>query len=205
LKGPYLFSLILIFSITNIIYAQNIIESDEDALLRQAKKEAGIVFSMAEMGTGFGAFYALPIGSIFHVGATIDGYFLRDSKEVEFVDPYTGGYYSINDANDVYIIDLMITIKRRLFADDMDDSFRPFITGGFGPVYGMNFPNSDQLPNQNEFSFGGFVGAGADISVENKFFISIRGQYRILPFTKPLGETSNHSMFELRFEIGKRL
>ena len=68
----------------------------------------------------------------------------------------------------------------------------------------MKFPKDDRRPNQSEFSFGGFFGVGADISVDKKFFISVRGQYRILPFSKPIGETSNHSMFELRFEIGKR-
>ena len=204
MKGAYIFSLILLFAFTNIIYAQNEIIPDEDDQLRQAKTEAGLVFTMAESGSGAGAFIALPFGSIFHVGVAIDAFFLRDSKQFEYADPYTGGLYSINDINDVYIFDAMITLKRRLFADDMDDSFRPFITGGFGPVYGMNFPENDNLPNQKEFSFGGFVGTGADISVDKKFFISVRAQYRFLPFSKPLGERSNHSMFELRFEMGKR-
>jgi hypothetical protein len=204
MKGAYLFSLVLFFALINIIYAQNELGYDEDDLLRQAKTEAGIVFTMAETGTGFGAFYALPFGDIFHVGATIDAYFLRDSKEFQYMD-YYGRYFSANDVNNVYIFDVMITLKRRLFANDMHDSFRPFITGGFGPVYGYNSPEDDRLPNQEEFTFGGFLGAGADISVDKKFFISIRGQYRFLPFSKRLGETNNHSMFELRFEIGKRL
>jgi len=203
MKGIFVFSLILLFAFSQFIYAQNDIESDENDYLRQAKTEVGFVFTMAETGSGFGAFFALPFGSIFHVGATVDGYFLRDSKQFEYID-YLGYQHSINDVNDVYIIDVMLTLKRRLFADDMHDSFRPFITGGFGPVYGMNFPEDDRRPNQSEFSFGGFVGAGADISIDKKFFISVRAQYRILPFTRPIGETSNHSMFELRFEIGKR-
>ena len=204
MKGTFVYSLLIIFVFFHFIYAQNEIQSDEDAHLRQAKTEAGFVFTMAETGSGFGAFFALPFGSIFHVGATADAYFIRDSKQFDYQNPYTGYVQSINDVNDVYIFDVMITLKRRLFADDMHDSFRPFITGGFGPVYGMNFPEVDELPNQQEFSFGGFVGAGADISVDKKFFISVRAQYRILPFSRPLGETNNHSMFELRFEIGKR-
>jgi hypothetical protein len=204
MKGMFVFSLLLLFAFSQFIYAQNDIEPDKDEYLRQAKTEAGAVFTMAETGSGFGAFFALPFGSIFHVGAIVDVYFLRDSKQFEYINPYTGYQQSINDVNDPYIIDVMLTLKRRLFAEDMDDSFRPFITGGFGPVYGMNFPKDDERPNQSELSFGGFVGVGADISVDKKFFISVRGQYRILPFSKPIGETSNHSMFELRFEIGKR-
>lgn len=204
MKGIFVYSLLIFFAFSQFIYAQNEIQSDEDTQFRQAKTEAGFVFTMAETGSGFGAFFALPFGSIFHVGATADAYFIRDSKQFDYQNPYTGYVQSINDVNDVYIFDVMITLKRRLFADDIHDSFRPFITGGFGPVYGMNFPEVDELPNQQEFSFGGFFGAGADISVDKKFFISVRAQYRILPFSRPLGETNNHSMFELRFEIGKR-
>jgi len=203
MKSRFVLSFLLLFVFSQTIYAQKEIPSNEDDYLKQAKTEAGFVFTMAETGSGFGAFFALPFGSIFHAGVALDGFFIRDSKQIEYVD-YYGYMRSINDINDVYIFDIMITLKRRLFAEDMHDSFRPFITGGFGPVYGMNFPKVDRLPNQEEFSFGGFVGAGADISVDKKFFISVRAQYRLLPFTKPLGETSNHSMFELRFELGKR-
>jgi hypothetical protein len=203
MKGSFILSMVLLFTFAPMIYAQNEINPDEDNYLRQAKTEAGFVFTMAETGSGFGAFFALPFGDIFHVGATIDAFFIRDSKQFEGVD-YYGRYYSINNPNNVYVFDAMITLKRRLFADDMHDSFRPFISGGFGPVYGMNFPEDDRFPDQKEMTFGGFVGAGADISVDKKFFISVRAQYRVLPFSKRLGEKSNHSMFELRFELGKR-
>ncbi len=204
MKGSFVFTLILLFAFIQITHAQDDLDSSEDDYLKQAKTEAGFVFTMAETGSGFGAFMALPFGSIYHVGAILDAYFLRDSKQFDYVDPYTGGLYSINDVNDVYIFDFMLTLKRRLFAEDMHDSFRPFIAGGFGPVFGMNFPEDDRFKDQRELSFGGFVGAGADVSVDRKFFISVRAQYRVLPFSKPLGERSNHSMFELRFEIGKR-
>jgi hypothetical protein len=203
MKGFLVFLLVLLFASIQFIHAQDNINSNEDEYLRQAKPEGGFVFTMAETGSGFGAFYALPFGSIFHLGATVDAFFLRDSKQFDYVG-YNGIPYSVNNDNNVYIFDAMITLKRRLFAADMHDSFRPFITGGFGPVYGINNPENDQLPNQEEFTFGGFVGAGADVSVDKKFFISVRAQYRVLPFSKPLGERSNHSMFELRFEIGKR-
>ena len=203
MKGAFALSMVMLFAFAPIIYAQNEINPDEDDYLKQAKTEAGFVFTMAEFGSGFGAFFALPFGSIFHVGATVDAYFLRDSKQFESVD-YYGRPYSINDPNNVYVFDAMITLKRRLFAADMHDSFRPFISGGFGPVYGMNFPENDIFPDQKGMTFGGFVGAGADISVDKMLFISIRAQYRVLPFSKRLGEKSNHSMFELRFELGKR-
>ena len=194
---------VLLFALVQLVQAQDEIRTNEDIYLEQAKTEAGLVFTMAETGSGFGVFYAFPMGSIFHVGASIDALFLRDSKQFEYIG-YNGIPYTVNDVNNVYIFDAMITLKRRLFAEDMHDSFRPFISGGFGPVFGFNNPEDESLPNQEEWTFGGFVGAGADVSVDKKFFISIRAQYRVLPFSKRLGERSNHSMFELRFELGRR-
>jgi hypothetical protein len=204
MKGIIIFIITLLFVSSQVLYSQDSLNPDDIHNFKQAKSEAGLVFTMAETGSGVGAFYAIPFGNIFHVGATLNAYFLRDSKQFDYQDPYTGYIYSINNANNVYIFDAMITLKRRLFSEDLHDSFRPFLAGGFGPVYGFNNPEDDRLANQEEWSFGGFVGAGADVSVDKKFFLSVRAQYRILPFSHRLGETSNHSMFELRFELGKR-
>ena len=203
MRAVFIIFLALIFAFNSKIYAQKELKSNEEDLLRQEKKEAGVVFTMAETGTGFGGFYAIPFATSFHFGATIDVFFLRDSKEFEGVD-YYGYYFSVNKVNNVYLFDAMLTLKKRFFAEDLHESFRPFLSGGIGPVYGMNFPEVDQLPDQKAFTFGGFVGAGTDISMDNKFFASIRVQYRFLPFSSYLGEKKNHSMAELRIELGKR-
>ena len=168
------------------------------------RTEAGLVFAMAETGSGGGAFLSLPFGSLFHAGIAVDVYFLRDSKQIEYADPYYGGVYQMNKINNVYIFDMQFTVKRRLFAEDLHDSFRPFLTGGLGPVFGMNHPEDKSLPKQYEWSIGGFVGGGADITFDKKYFVGVRGQYRIIPFSQRIGETNNHTMFELRLEVGWR-
>ena len=175
----FLLILCLLFSLAQ---AQH--ENDyDDELFEQNKTEGGLVFSMTESGSGVGMFFSLPFGSKFHAGLSLDAFFVRDSKQIEYADPYYGGYYQMNKINNVYIFDLQMTLKRRLFAEDLDDSFRPFISGGFGPV---------------------FVGGGADVTFDKRYFIGFRGQYRIIPFARRLGETKNQSMFELRLEIGRR-
>ena len=174
-----------------------------DDYYNKPKKEAGFVFAMAETGTGFGAFVVWPFSQQYHAGVTFDAFFIRDSRQFEYVD-YYGNFYSINDVNNVYLFDLMFMLKRRFFAEDMDDSFRPFLSAGFGPIFGMNFPEVDDLENQYRWTAGGFIGGGVDISVDVKYLVSIKAQYRFMPFSKILGETSDHSMFELRFELGRR-
>ena len=196
MKGILVF--ILFFAFIQMTYSQ-----DNTLFKSQAKTEVGLVFSMAETGSGFGIFMALPTNIFYHIGITADVYFLRDSKQINYTD-YYGYQRVINKENDVYIFDLMATLKKRLFAEDIHDDFRPFITGGLGPVFGINFPEDDRLPNQKELTFGGFVGVGADITTSEKFFISVCTQYRIFPFFNPLGEATNHSMFEMQIKIGKR-
>jgi hypothetical protein len=179
-------------------------EDDTPAL----RNQIGMVFTMAETGSGLGGFIAWPLIAKIHFGFNIDAYFLRDSKQIDF--QYFGTPVSINKKNNVYLFDAMITLKRRFFEDDLDESFRPFISGGVGPYYGMNFPEDDPTPgaeprpDEYRWTLGGFVGVGVDVTVNEKVFLGIRGQYRIIPFHQVLGERTNHSMFELRFEIGRR-
>jgi opacity protein-like surface antigen len=181
-----------------------------DEMTERPDNQIGFVFTMAESGSGLGGFIAWPLFGGFHLGFNLDAYFLRDSKQIDTYYYYTGTPYSINKENNVYLFDAMITLKKRFFADDLDESFRPFLSAGVGPYYGMNFPEYDTTPegepnyDQYRFTVGGFVGAGVDISVNEKMFVGVRGQYRIIPFTQDLGERANHSMFELRFEIGRR-
>ena len=197
-------SLSILFMMVSLSLAQLNDESED-----QSKNQVGFVFTMAETGSGLGGFIAWPLFGGFHFGFSLDAYFIRDSNQLDFTDIY-GNPRSINKKNNVYLFDAMITLKKRFFADDLDDNFQPFITGGVGPYYGMNFPEKDATPegiptpDQYAWTVGGFAGAGVDVNVNEKMFIGIRGQYRVIPFSKILGERSNHSMFELRFEIGRR-
>lgn len=198
--------ILIILLLPGILLSTALAQDENNAYSKQKfeqiSTEAGLVFTMTESGSGAGAFFALPFGSLFHAGIAFDAFSLRDSKQVEYSTYY--GVYQMNKVNNVYIFDFQVTVKRRLFAEDLDDGFRPFLTGGFGPVFGMNFPEDDSLPDQYEWSFGGFLGGGADITFDKKYFVGLRGQYRIIPFSRRLGETKNHTMFELRFEIGRR-
>ena len=198
----YIFFVLLAMS--SIGQAQDSENSLANDYFKKAENEAGLVFAMTETGSGFGGFMLWPVGSRIHVGPTLDVFFLRDSRQIEFIDPYSGFPYTLNKQNNVYIFDFLVTVKRRFFAEDLEDSFRPFLTAGIGPTFGLNSPEDEDRPNEKEWTIGGFVGGGVDITVDVRYFVGIRGQYRIIPFTRNLGETKNHSMFELRFEIGRR-
>ena len=146
MKKVVIFIFIFQIMLVSKILAQDADDSTTEVYFKKSQTEAGFVFTMAELGSGFGAFYDFPFGSFFHLGASIDAFFIRDSKQVELVD-YYGNAYSLNDFNDVYLFDAMITLKRRFFANDVHDSVRPFLSAGVGPVFGMNFPNIPGYPS----------------------------------------------------------
>jgi hypothetical protein len=170
---------------------------------------AGFSFTMAETGSGIGGLMAWPIYVNTHLGVGLGAYFLRDKGEYSGVN-YYGYPFTVGKENNVYLFDFMVSVKRRFFASDLDESLRPFLGAGVGPYYGMNFPEySEDLQgnktyDQFAWALGGFIGAGVDVDASTNYFISIRAQYRIIPFREYIGERQNHSMFELRFEISNR-
>jgi opacity protein-like surface antigen len=204
-----MFMLAVLFVFQAHLGAQMVISAGEEESF-DTKRQVGLGFAMVESGSSLGFFIGWPLLQDYHFGFAFDGFILRDSKQVDTYDPYSGMPYSMNKQNNVYIFDLTVTMKKRLFKQDLSDEFRPFISAGLGPVYGMNFPetsrDANNLAKKDEYrwTMGGFVGAGVDFSVKSNHLVSIRAQYRVMPFAETLGERENHSMFELRFELAQR-
>lgn len=204
MKNIFQYALILIILFTVNSYAQYDDENEYHT------RYAGFAFTMAETGSGIGGLMAWPIMSNTHLGVSLGAYFLRDEDEFTYYSPYYYYPQTINKENNVYLFDFMVSVKRRFFASDLDESFRPFLVGGLGPYYGMNFPEYDvdlegnETKNEYAWALGGYFGAGADIDASGNYFLSIRFQYRVIPFVEVIGQRKNHSMFEIRFEVGNR-
>jgi hypothetical protein len=168
----------------------------------QMMKRVGIAFSVLESGTGIGAFFDYPIGGFFHLGATSNFYLLRDSKQIDY--SYDGYPLSINKKNNVYLVDLLMALKLRLFPYDLDDNFQPYLSVSGGPVYGMNYPENEELPDQFGWALSGIGAAGVNVIMDKVYIFGIRMQYRYMRFEEKIGEKQNHSTFDLRIELGKQ-
>ena len=94
MKRVFIFILLFQIILVSKILAQDADDSTTEVYFKKSQSEAGFVFTMAELGSGFGAFYDFPFGNQFHLGASIDAFFIRDSKQVELVD-YYGNDYSL--------------------------------------------------------------------------------------------------------------
>jgi len=204
MKSKYLFFLFLLILMSISLNAQSL--DYENAYDMQY---AGFSFTMAETGSGLGGLMAWPIFKDTHLGINLGAYFLRD--ENEFTYSYYGSYpITVNKENNVYLFDFMVSAKRRFFSSDLDESLRPFLTAAIGPYYAMNYPEySEDLQGNKTFdqfawTLGGFIGVGIDFDASANYFMSVRAQYRVIPFREIIGERKNHSMFEIRFEIANR-
>ncbi len=204
----YFFILILLF-LPLALSAQidKYLEDDPEPTI---KNHRGLAYSLLETGSGLGLFYELPVEGFFHLGLGFDVFMLRDNNQIDYTNPYTGYPSVYGKENNVFLFDLMFTAKKRLLADRVDDSFRPFLIGAVGPVFGMNFPEADRdaegikLKDQYRWTAAALIGIGLDADVDGKYFFGFRTQYRFMPFSKQLGERKDHSMIDIRLEIGQR-
>ncbi len=166
-------------------------------------RQAGVAFSVVELGTGIGGFYSIPLPHFFHVGIQADFFLLRDKNQIDLIDPWTGIPVTINKINNAYLSDLTFTLKKRLLAYKIDDSLRPFVAVGGGPMYGINFPEDKRKRDEFRWAWNVFGAAGVDIAMESQYFLGLRLQYRVIRFFENFTGKKDHSTFDVRIEIGK--
>lgn len=184
----------------------------EDLEPPQHGTEYGIGFTLAMGGFGLGGYYRYALPGYMGLGASADFYMMRDDKEYEIYDPYSNFYYQLNKINRLFFIPIHVELKKRLFPNDIEDNFRPYLVGGAGGVFGMNFPRKTQVeggdyPRKNEFRFtvDFYFGFGVDITTNEDYYFSIRPQIRFVQFAQSIAGDRNHSTFEIRLELGKRI
>ncbi len=168
-------------------------------------KQGGVAFSVVELGTGLGGFYSVPLKHFWHVGIASDFFLLRDENQIDIIDPWTGIPVTINKENNAYVMDLTVSLKKRLLARKIDDSLRPFVAAGVGPMYGINFPIDKKKKDEYRWAWSAFGAAGVDIALESNYFLGLRLQYRVIKFQKTFVGKKDHSTFDIRLEIGKFL
>ncbi len=168
-------------------------------------KQGGVAFSVVELGTGLGVFYSVPLKNFWHAGLATDFFLLRDENQIDIIDPWTGIPVTINKENNAYVLDMMFSFKKRLLARKIDDSLRPFVAAGAGPMYGINFPLDKKKKDEYRWAWSVFGAAGVDIALESMYFLGLRLQYRVIKFQKPFTGRKDHSTFDIRLEIGKFL
>lgn len=204
MKKFFLASILLFLPALVLAQFEQYIQQDPEPT---AQAQFGGAFSILESGSGIGGFYELPLPGFMSAGVAGHFYIMRDNGQVTINDPYTGYPVELGKKNNVFLFDLGLTLKKRLFTYEIDDQFRPFVSAAVGPVYGMNFPESSQAKDQYSWAVSGALAAGVDILLDTGYMMGFQLQYRFMNFQKQLGEINqgNYNTLDMRIEIGKTL
>jgi len=200
LKNLIFILLLFVFPFQSFAQYEKYLEKDPEPT---TSREAGAALSVIETGSGIGGFYYLPVKGFMHVGITGTAFMLRDKSQIDIYDPYTGYPITLGKKNNAYLIDMMLTLKKRLFPREIDDTLRPFLAVGVGAVYGMNFPENKNIKDEFSLAATGAAAAGVDVALNSGIMIGLRLQYRYMKFGRIIGERQDHSTVDVRIEIGK--
>ena len=109
----------------------------------------------------------------------------KDDNEVEYYD-YWGQSFVPGKINRFLIMPLLFGVQYRLFADDITDSFRPYVNAEAGPTVILAAPyNREYFSSlsyaQAHYTMGGFIGAGAFFGSDMGSLSGINIRYYYIP------------------------
>ena len=165
----------------------------EAALNKNIKQAIGLDLGFSGSGWGFGAFYHYKIFK----NATVFGNFVFSGRRGS--DEFDNAWYGpipvvANKVNRLFMMPFTIGINYRLFADQLQESFRPFISAGISPTLIFQTPYIQDGIYYEFFQSFGYMQThfrwGASFSVGSMFgnpaedgnIIGVQMRYYTIPF-----------------------
>ncbi|MEE9187626.1 MAG: hypothetical protein V3U10_06250, partial [Bacteroidota bacterium] len=98
-------------------------------------------------GFGLGGFYRRQFSETIYGFLSLSVSEAKDSREVQFVDPFTLQTFTPGKVNRFLLVPLLFGVQYRLFQDAIQDNFRPYLTAAAGPsiVYASPYAETEQL------------------------------------------------------------
>jgi hypothetical protein len=162
------------------------------------KDNWGFTIQVSTDGFILGGLYDKKIARCTHLGLSLDMFWVKGKDEM--VD-WTG--QTLNGET-ILILPLTLNLKRRLFPEDIINSFRPFIVIGAGAVYGYYISgdvskSSDSKDSQ--YAPTGFIGLGAEFGKPGRSGYGMDMRYQILRFPSSLGQRSKFDNYQIGFHM----
>lgn len=163
----------------------------------------GIDILLSNNGFGLAGFYRREFSRDLFGTITLGIAESKDDNEVEYID-YWGQSYVFGKINRFLLIPLHLGIQYRLFADDITDSFRPYVNASIGPSLILASPYIDLNTGEQieyfkslgkgraHYTVGGFIGAGAYFGSDLGSLSGVNIRYYFVPVAGGIP-----SMFEL--------
>ncbi|MCK9410318.1 MAG: hypothetical protein WCX28_14295 [Bacteriovoracaceae bacterium] len=152
----------------------------------------GVDILLSNNGFGFGGFYRHEYSRNIFGTVTFGIAESKDDNEVEYYD-YWGQSYAPGKINRFLLIPVLFGVQYRLFADDITDSFRPYVNAGAGPTMVLVHPYRDEGTGEQmdyfrslglarpRYTLGGYIGAGAFFGADMGSLSGINIRYYFVP------------------------
>lgn len=172
----------------------------------------GLDLMIGNDGFGLGVFYHHLLNDVVTAFATCSFSEARDVRQIDFVNYWTGAQWSPNKVNRVFRVPLFVGVQYRLFAEDITDNFRPYVQAGAGPVMLYITPAEKEFFSSltdgfTKYTYGGFVGAGAQFGFDRSSVFGLNLRYMIIPTPKGIqsvqeGVLANANGFFIAINLG---
>lgn len=154
----------------------------------------GLDVLISNDGFGLGTFYRREFSQDMYGFVTLSISEAKDEREVEFTD-FFGNSFVPGKLNRFLVVPLTFGIQRRLFREDIVDTFQPYVNAGAGPalIYSAPFTEITQVTSgflfrQVEFfeslgkgkahyTVGGYIGVGANFGSDRSNLFGVNFRY----------------------------
>lgn len=151
------------------------------------KKAWGVDLLFSESGFGAGTFYQLIFSKhwLGFISLYITG--VRNTDEFDAWDYEEGVWRVPNKVNRVYQMPLTIGFQRNIFTEELSESFKPYISFGFGPSFIFTTPYSQEFFTAFKYTqaytrFSSFLGFGTEFNAKGKYLMNLNIRYYYIPF-----------------------
>jgi hypothetical protein len=155
----------------------------------------GLDVLISNDGFGLGTFYTRVFTQDLYGFITLSISEAKDDREVEFTDFY-GNSFVPGKLNRFLVVPLTFGVQRRLFREEIVETFRPYVNAGAGPalIYSAPFTEITELPSggltfkQVEFfeslgkgsanyTLSGYIGVGANFGADRSNLFGVNFRY----------------------------
>ena len=187
---------LLLAAVTSFAFSQAqdstiIFESPNQEILEPAQQELidawGIDILLSNNGFGAAGFYRREFSRDIFGTLTLGIAESKDDNEVEYMD-YWGQSFVPGKINRFLVIPLHVGVQYRLFAENITDSFRPYINAGAGPTLVLAAPYNKEYFNSwgyatSHYTLGGYIGVGAYFGSDMGSLSGVNIRYYFVPFS----------------------
>lgn len=158
----------------------------------------GVDVMLSGNGFGLGGFYRKEYSRDLYGTVSFAIAESKDDNEVEYYDWY-GQSYVPNKVNRFLVMPLFFGGQYRLFADDITDTFRPYVNAGVGPALILSSPYDREYFNslhyaRSHYTGGGYVGFGAYFGSDKGSLMGVNFRYYYIPVSGGIPSMMNPSL-----------